>query len=195
MDRRRRKSSGGGRGRHHVGGPRRQERNDRSRRGRPHGHRGRLGHRPRPGATNGGGGAGGLPRRAARTRAVAAGGGIPARGGGEDQPLLSRAHVARRGRRERLHVGRRPDRHRRLSGRDRRDVAAPRPTPDALALDLDVSSPRAVFVAQRADHRADQLSRRRDRHAAGRVPARAVRRRALRGQSGRRTRPAESSAC
>ena len=68
---------------------------------------------------------------------------------------------------------------RRLSRRSRCDVLAPRPAAVALALDSDGASPRDVRAAQRADHHADQLSGRRDRHPAGHLPARQIRRRRL----------------
>ena len=190
MGRRRRPRSRDERGSPDFWRRRRQKRDDRSRRGRPHGHRGRVAHRPRAGGADGGRSAGRLPRRKARTGPLASRGGIPTGGAAQEQAFKPRADAAGRGRRERLYGGLGPDRHRRLSWRDRRDVVAPRLETADLALDLGCASPRDVFAAQRSDHRADQLSCRRDRHPAGHLPARAIRRLAIRGEPSRGARPA-----
>ena len=145
---------------------------DRSRRRRPHGHRRRLGDRPRP-------------HRIGRRRVLQAG----YRGARPEHALLlheagyrpleppkpnslsPRPNVARRGRRDGLRRRRRPDRHVDYLGEIVVMWRAAHPASHALALDLDGASPRDLFPAQRADHLADQLPSRRDRHATGHIPA------------------------
>ena len=185
VDRRRRTPAGGGRGFAPLLGQRRETRDPRSRRSSAHGHCRRVVHRSRSGRTRG---------RAGRRSPIAA--------SGPSTISCSRKPATIRPRRPRAfpgrtrvallsavgetvyEFGRRFLRHRRLSRRSRRDVLAPRPAAVALALDSDGVSPRDVWAAQRADHHADQLSGRRDRHSAGHLPARQLRRRGLRRQSG-----------
>ena len=184
MDRRRRTSARGGRGFAPLLGERRKTRDLRSRRSSTHGHRRRVVHRSRGGRTGGGRSQCFLSRRAAQARHPAQGGWLPP--AGEILAGSSRAdsRAALGDRRDNLRRRRRFPRYRRLSGRSRRDVLAPRPAAVALALDADGVSPRDVRAAQRAHHLADQLPGRRDRHPAGHLSARQIRRCGLRRQSG-----------
>ncbi len=92
-----------------------------------------------------------------------------------------------RGRRIGRDRGPRPRRGRELPRRAGRDDHPPPAFSDALAVDGDGLPSRDVLAAKRADHRADQLSGRRDRHPAGNLPARA--------SSARGPTPSISSAC
>ena len=194
VDRHRRTRARGGRGfAASALGQRREARDPRSFRAPAHGHRRRVVHRSRPGGTDGRRGAVSCYRGERPEHAILlkdAGYHPPEAPTRSPPPHAHRAALG--GRRDGLRIGRRFHRHRRLSRRNRRDVPAPRPAAVALALDLDGASPRDVRAAQRADHHADQLSGRRDRHPAGHFPARELRRLDLRGRSGRRSRLARA---
>ena len=152
----------------------------------PHGHRRRLGDRPGARRTGRRRDQGRLSRRAAGIRAAPEGRGLPADRAAEADPCADGGLAAERGWRVGLHRRLRSRRGRQLFWRDCGADDPPAALSAPLAMDLDDLPARDVLAAQRADHRADQLSGRRDRHAAGHLPTQGVRRFGLRRQPHRR---------